>query len=139
MASLYNNCISQVQVQGECSRTFRLKKGVRQGDTLSPKVFNAGLEQVFRALHWETKGVKINGEMLNHLRFADDIVLISHSALELQGMLSELNAESLRLGLKMNMKKTRVMFNNLAKADGISIGVAGKPVEIIENNIYLGQ
>ncbi len=48
-----------------------IQRGVRQGDTLSPKLFNAGLEQVFRRLNWENKGIQINGERLNHLRFAE--------------------------------------------------------------------
>ena len=57
------------------SEKIRIKRGVRQGDTISPKLFTATLESIFRRLNWENKGVKIDGEFLSNLRFADDIFL----------------------------------------------------------------
>ena len=74
-------------------------KGVRHGDTLWPKLFNAGLEQVFRRLNRENKGIQINGEKLNHLKFADDTVLISNTCEEAEVMLNEVNVESGKLGM----------------------------------------
>ena len=44
------------------SEKIRIKRGVRQGDTTSPKLFTATLESIFRRLNWENKGVKIDGE-----------------------------------------------------------------------------
>ena len=70
---------------------IKIEKGVRQGDTISPKLFTACLEEIFREVNWEGKGLKINGEYLNHLRFADDIILVSETAEDLQDMLSDLN------------------------------------------------
>ena len=137
LVNLYNNCISEVQVQGENSVPFEIQKGVRQGDTLSPKIFNAGLEQVFRSLRWENKGVRVNGEKLNHLRFADDIVLISNNANELQNMLTELDTESRKLGLKINMRKTKVMFNSQIPISDIRL--EGQVVDAVEEYTYLGQ
>ena len=84
-------------------------------------MFNAGLEQILRALSWEEKGISINGEKLHYLRFADDIVLISNTAVELQTMLEELYAESTKLGLKINMRKIKVMFNAQMAVNKISI------------------
>ena len=55
------------------SEKIRIKIGLRQGDTISPKLFTATLESIFRRLNWEHKGVKIDGEFLSNLRFADDI------------------------------------------------------------------
>ncbi|KAG1650809.1 Receptor-type tyrosine-protein phosphatase S [Nymphon striatum] len=54
---------------------IRLEKGVRQGDSISPKLFTAFLENVFRCLNWTSKGIPINGDRLTNLRFADDVVL----------------------------------------------------------------
>uniref|UniRef100_A0A914UI99 Reverse transcriptase domain-containing protein n=1 Tax=Plectus sambesii TaxID=2011161 RepID=A0A914UI99_9BILA len=50
-------------------------RGVKQGDTISPNLFIASLEEIFRKLNW-SNGININGERLNHLRFADDIVIV---------------------------------------------------------------
>ena len=43
------------------SEKIRIKRGVRQGDTISPKLFTATLESIFRRLNWENMGVKIEG------------------------------------------------------------------------------
>ena len=48
-----------------------VKRGVRQGDTISPKLFSAALENVMRTLEWDDIGVKLHGRQLHHLRFAD--------------------------------------------------------------------
>ena len=47
------------------SEKIRIKTGVRQGDTISPKLFTATLESIFRRLNWENKGVKIDGECIS--------------------------------------------------------------------------
>ena len=90
LINIYNSGTSVIRLDKE-SNKFPIQKGVRQGDTLSPKLFNAGLEQVFRMLKWDNKGITINGEKLNHLRFANNIVLISNNGEEVKEMLNELN------------------------------------------------
>src|ERR1700743_187522 len=55
-------------------------------------------------------GIKINGKFLNHLRFAD-IVLIAADLDQLQTMMNQLHQESSKIGLKMNLSKTKVMIN----------------------------
>ncbi len=57
------------------SEKIRIKRVVRQRDTISPKLSTATLEIIFRRLNWENKGVKIDGEFLSNVRFADDIFL----------------------------------------------------------------
>ena len=94
---------------------IKIGKGVRQGDTYSPKLFTVCLKGIFRKLSWESKGINIDGEHLTHLRFADYIVLISNNAEHLQEMLNDLSRESLKVGLKMRKGKTRVMFNDRAQ------------------------
>ncbi len=43
---------------------FQIKKGVRQGDPLSPILFNTALEEIFRNLEWKDKGLIINGKLI---------------------------------------------------------------------------
>ena len=59
----------------EESEKINTKREVRQGDTISPKLFIPTLESIFRRRNWENKDLQIDGEYLNHLRFADDIFL----------------------------------------------------------------
>ncbi|CAF4674817.1 unnamed protein product, partial [Rotaria socialis] len=76
-----------LNIDTDCSTSIRLfnnniaipiNRGVRQGDTISPKLFTAALEDVFRTLSWENRGIMVDGELLTHLRFADDIVLFAY-------------------------------------------------------------
>lgn len=68
---------------------FNIQKGVRQGDPLSPVLFNCALEEVFRRLNWTNEGIDINGSRLNNLRYADDITLIATNLPQLKNMLLE--------------------------------------------------
>ncbi|KAK6765149.1 hypothetical protein RB195_025187 [Necator americanus] len=56
-----------------------VKRGVRQGDSISPKIFTTTIENAMRKLELDDMGVKVDGRQLHHLRFADDIVLITSS------------------------------------------------------------
>jgi len=72
-------------------------------------------------VEWSEDGVNVNGRKLNHLRFADDIVLISDNTNDLQARLQELNNSSKISGMKINMSKTKVMFNKQIFAQPIYI------------------
>lgn len=61
-----------------------MEKGVRQGDTIPPNLFTLAQENTFKQLHWKNKGITRD---LNHLRFGDDIVIISSNNNELKTML----------------------------------------------------
>ena len=99
LKDIYTDSSVTVHLHKE-SEKIRIKRGVRQGDTISPKLFTATSEN---------KGVKIDGEFISHLRFADEIFLCIETPQELQQMLQELSDESRRMGLKMNIAKTKVM------------------------------
>jgi len=79
---------------------------------MSPKLFSAVLENVFRTLDWEHLGLNIDGRKLNHLRFADDLVLLEENPKALEKMIQTLNTESSKVGLKMNITKTKLMTNS---------------------------
>ena len=116
------------------SENIRTKRGVRQGDTISPKLFTATLESIFTRLNWENKGVEIDGEFLSNLRFADDIFLCTETPQELQQMLQELSDERRRMGLKKNIAKTKVMV-----VDSTPINVNNVLIENVQYYVYLGH
>ncbi|KAE9418081.1 hypothetical protein Angca_007740, partial [Angiostrongylus cantonensis] len=90
-----------------------VKRGVTQSDTISPKLFTATLENVMRTLEWDNMEVKIDGQQLNHLRFADDIVLIAPDISQVECMLADFDKACGKIGLRLNLKKTMFIENGL--------------------------
>lgn len=129
-------CNSKAKIQLETlGNAFEIKRGVRQGDPLSPKLFSAVLENIFRKLDWDQFGLNINGRKLNHLRFADDIVLFEENPETLRKMIQDLNKESEKIGLTMNIDKTKLLTNSV----NMEIKINNKPLECVDEYTYLGQ
>ena len=82
---IYSNNFSFIRLHQD-STIFQLHKEVRQGGTLLPKLFIACLEEIFKKLDCNEKkySIKVDGEYLSNLRFADNIVLLTNSADQLQ-------------------------------------------------------
>lgn len=112
-----------------------------QGYAISPKLFTACLEEIFKNLDWEQLGVKIDGEYLSNLRFTDDVVLLSDSGDDLQRMIGELHAESLKVGLRINTKTTKIMYNDHACNQQTLpvIKLNDEVIEEVKEHTYLGQ
>ena len=70
------------------------KRGIRQRDTISPKLFSAALKNVMGQLEWEDMEVKIDNQQLHHLRFAHDIVLITPNIEQAERMLTDSDRSS---------------------------------------------
>lgn len=135
LKNIYSKTTASISTERK-GRTFKIKRGVKQGDPLSPILFSTVLEKIFDSLNWETKGMNIHGRRLTNLRFADDIVLVSQSHDEMQVMLNELMNECAKVGLLPNKDKTKVM-TNCDNTRNLSIQETN--LEYVNSYIYLGQ
>ena len=90
---------------------FQIGKGVRQGCILSPYLFNLYAEYIMRnaRLDEAQAGIKIAGRNINNLRYADDTTLMAESEEELKSLLMKVKEESEKVGLKLNIQKTKIM------------------------------
>ncbi|KAE9418145.1 hypothetical protein Angca_008292, partial [Angiostrongylus cantonensis] len=86
-----------------------VKRGVRQGDTISPKLFTATLQNVMQTLEWDNMGVKIDDRQLHHRRFADDVVLTTPDISETERMLADFDKACGKIGLRLNLTETMLM------------------------------
>ena len=93
---------------GEPSSEFFIRRGVRQGCILSPKLFNLYTDPIFRETE-DSSGVNIGGANITNIRYADDTVLLAESENALQILIDIVRDESLTRGLRMNLTKTKVM------------------------------
>ena len=89
---------------------FQIGKGVRQGCILSPCLFNLYAEYIIRntGLDEAQAGIKIAGRNINNLRYADDNTLRAESK-ELKSLLMKVKEENKKVGLKLNIQKTKIM------------------------------
>src|SRR5688572_28783458 len=110
LEDLYSKTLSAVRVDGELTEWFRIHVGVRQGCGLSPYLFNLILEAMMDIALPDTEiGVRISGEKVSNLRFADDIDLMAESEDQLQELTNRVYESSKRFGLKINGEKTKIM------------------------------
>ena len=114
LQKIYEGQTGQI-IADRCSRVFGMGRGTRQGDPISPMLFNAVLEHMMRHLKhkWERKryGVKVGFDMLQNLRFADDVMLIGATRAQILHMLEDLTLEASKVGLKLHMGRTKIMSN----------------------------
>ena len=89
---------------------------------------NTGLEET-------QAGIKIAGRNLNNLRYADDTTLMAESEEELKSLLMKVKAESEKVGLKLNIQKTKIMASGLIT----SCEIVGETVETVSDFIFGGS
>ena len=90
---------------------FQIWKGVCQGYILSPCLFNLYAGYIMRntGLDEAQAGIKIAGRNINNLRYADDTILLEEREEELKSLLMKVKEKSEKVGLKLNVQKTKIM------------------------------
>ena len=116
---------------------FQIGKGVCQGCILSPCLFNLYAEYIMRnaGLEEAQAGIKIAGRNINNLRYADDTTLMAESEEELKSLLVKVKEESEKVGLKVNIQKTKIM----SSGPITSWQIDAKTVETVTDFIFLGS
>ena len=114
---------------------FQIGKGVHQGCILSPCLLNLYAEYIIRnAELGEAKNrIKIAGKNINNLKYADDTILMAESEEEQKSLVMKLKEESEKVGLKINIQKTKIM----ASCPTNSLQIDGKTVQTVTLFIYL--
>ena len=103
--------VRKQQLELDGTDWFQIGKGVCQGSTLSPCLFNLYTEDIMRnaGLDEAQTGIKISRGNINNLSYADDTTLMAESEEELKSLLMKVKEESEKVGLKLNIQKTKVM------------------------------
>ena len=134
LRSLYAGQEATVRTGHGTTDWFQIGKGVHQGCTLSPCLFNFYAEYIMRnaGLDEAQAGIKIAGRNINNLRYADDTTLMTESEEELKSFLMKVKEESEKVSLKLNIQKTKIM----ASGPITSWEIDGETVETVSDFIF---
>ena len=115
---------------------FKIGKGVCESCIMSPCLCNVYAEYILHNawLGEAQAGIKIAGRNINNLRYADDTTLMAESEEELKSLLMKVKEESEKVGLKLNIRKTKIM----ASSPITSWQIEGEKVETVTNFLSLG-
>ena len=159
--ALHTGMMANVSVGGEVSESFRVTNGVKQGCVLAPTLFSiflsAMLDDAFRDMrdgvyiqsrqsadlfnfaHFRAK-TKSTRILMRELLFADDSALVAHSAEEMQKIVDAFSNASKKFGLKINIKKTEVLYQpNSKRTREEDILVGGNKLNSVLEFTYLGS
>ena len=111
LRNLYAGQETTVRTEHGTTDWFKIGKGVCQGCILSPCLFNLYAEYIIgnARLDDSQNGIKIAGRNINNLRYADDTTLMAESEEELKSLLMKVKEEGEKVGLKLNIQKTKIM------------------------------
>lgn len=135
LIKIYENSQTNVRIKEE-EIEVEIERGVKQGDVMSPILFNAVLQMAIENIDWRNNGIRIDGKNLCHLEYADDLVLFTKSRNELKEMIEKLTMETETIGLKINTQKSLLMTNNVAEKGNIKI--EEQDWKYVEKIKYLG-
>ena len=136
LRNLYSGQEATVRTGHGTTDWFQIGKGLCQGCILSP-LFNLYSEYIMRntGLDEAQAGIKIARRNINNLRYADDTSLMAESEEELKSLLMKVKEESEKVGLKLNIQKTKIMASGLIT----SWQIDGETVETMADFIFLGS
>ena len=127
----------QLAVDMEQQTGSKIRKGVHQGCILSSCLFNLYAEYILwnAGLDEAQAGIKIAGRNTNNLRYAGDTTLMAESEEELKNLLMKVKEDSEKVGLKLDIQKTKIM----ASGPITSWQIGGETVETVRDFIFLGS
>src|ERR1041385_1407630 len=148
--NLYMNQKAVVKVMQEYSEESDMGRGVRQGCCMSPLLFSIYAESMMiEAMEGIEEGIKVGGKLVADVRFADDQAMASGTPRGLQKIMDRLSETADRYGMKINVKKTKVMkvfkkkkgkkTKNKKTDEEVNIEIYGRKIEQVKSFKYLGS
>ena len=138
----YENQTMNVRWGKQMSNSFNVSNGVRQGGILSSYFFNVYIDDLSKRLNKFRIGCVLGDSLLNHLMYADDLVLISPSTYGMSKLIEECQKYGLEFDIKFNSNKSAIMFFLSDTMDNINLPpfkINNEIIEVVKSYTYLGH
>lgn len=134
---LYQNQFASIDFKQSTTRRFRLERGVRQGDPLSPLLYAISFEPFLRRINNSLTGIGIDNHFLKCRAYADDTVICLHKSdwSLCKGIISEYEQLS---GARVNSSKSKLIFLNKPNATTLRNALPFEPIDDNETITFLG-
>ena len=136
--NMYKDNLNCIKSDGQLSNTFSCARGVKQGDILSPNLFNLYINDLPNKLGIDVDTPELNGEPINCLLYADDLIIFSRTREGLQNKLNILDSYCQEWCLSANPKKTKIMYTGKNSGESAPFMVGDASLEYTSHYKYLG-
>ena len=134
--NMYDNSTAKIKINNLLSNTFNMEKGTEQGHPMSPELFKMFIRDLSSILSIDGKFPELSNSIINHLLWADDLIILTLDAKILQQNLNILNDFCKRWGLIVNIKKTKVICFGKRGKNVFNIG--DDKIDYVDKYCYLG-
>ncbi|CAK9829662.1 Retrovirus-related Pol polyprotein from type-2 retrotransposable element R2DM [Anthophora retusa] len=105
ITEMYNGCKTRISCKGKEIVDVALRRGVKQGDPLSPLLFNLIIDPIIGKIDETSEGVRVGDERISIMAFADDLVLLAKTKEEAQSQAKSIYTYLGKLGMKISIEK----------------------------------
>ena len=136
--NLYEHQSAVIRMSNILSGKCRVEQGVRQGCLISSTLFAIYIEEMMNEAMEPMKafGIKVGGQRIRDIRFADDQEMLANTKEELQELIDRLNETSNKYNRRLNVEKTKTICVSRCRKQ-INLTIAGKSVEQVSRFLYL--
>jgi hypothetical protein len=139
LQQIYINADAVVRSQDGLTDPFPINKGILQGESASSIIFNLFLDSVVAEMNdSDVAAVAIGSYLVHLLLFVDDICLMGNTADQLQKKINILAESFSKLGMIVNISKTKVVFAKRKVKEDPNIYWNGVKLEVVDEYVYLG-
>ena len=133
---MYNNSTAKLKINNHLSKSLKLQKGTEQGQPMSPDLFKNFIEDLPDQLKTDGSYPLLDKQVINHLLWADDLVVLALDAKRLQQNLDILHKFRESCDLEINIKKTKII--EFGRKSNISFHIGDQIIKHTDEYCYLG-
>jgi hypothetical protein len=139
LKNMYSETTSCVKLRQGLTPSFPTKTGIKQGDNLSPTLFNIFIDDVGQSINVPGRSPSLDGTPVNSLLYADDLLILAHSPKQMQRSLDKLGQYCKVWKLSVNISKTKIIiFRARNKQLQALFSFDGHNIDVVDSYTYLG-